>query len=171
MSDVVLSPEAQRLHEQLRNGVGMLPASAPVEKYEELPARSRSSKPHVRKPESVGRFKTMNEFVDFSARLVDTTAQAVWLVLFRETKPNGLASVSQGQIADCIGLTRRTVLRAVQHLEAKLLVTVVRRGKKNGGPSVYRVHCTPKGNSRCDAGDTPTYDTNDTPGVTKRVKT
>jgi hypothetical protein len=157
-SSGTLSPEAQRLREQLRSG-GMLPgASVSVE---ELP----KAKPVKGKSvATAGRFKTMNEFVDFSARLVDTTAQAVWLVLFRETKPNGVACVSHSQIAERIGSSRRTVVRATQHLEDAKLVTVVHRGGLTGGTSAYRVHGTPAG---CDVCITPTSATSVTGGVTK----
>lgn len=166
MIDVVLSPEAQSLREQLRNG-GMLPASAPVETTESFDGkRAKSNQRAIRKPDSVARFKTMNEFVDYSARLVDTTAQAVWLVLFRETKPNGVARISHGQIAERIGSSRRTVVRAVQHLEDAKLVSVVQRGGLTGGSSSYRVHGTPDG---CDASVIPTSATRVTGGVTKPV--
>lgn len=143
MIDVVLSPEAARLREQLRNG-GMLPASAPVETVEPPRNGCREGKLVVRKPDSVGRFKTMNEFVDHAARSVDTTSQAVWMVLFRETKPNGAATISFGQVAERIGVSRRTAMRAIQHLEDARLVTVEKRGRLNEGPSTYRIHGTPK---------------------------
>lgn len=102
-----------------------------------------AGKSKVRSARAIARFKTMNEFVDQSARLVDTTAQAVWLVLFREVRANGIGKVSFGQIAECIGVSRRTVIRAVQHLEEAKLVTVVQRGRMSGGPSTYRVHGSP----------------------------
>ena len=156
MIDVALSPEAARFREQLRNG-GMLPASAPVETEQ---PRSNTDKPRVRKPDTVGRFKTMNEFVDFSARLVDTTAQAVWMVLFREVKPSGVASVSFGQIAERTGVCRRTVIRAIKKLEEAKLVTVMKRGRLNEGPSKYQVHGTPNRSSTGDTHVTSTGDTN-----------
>jgi DNA-binding IclR family transcriptional regulator len=97
----------------------------------------------------------MNEFVDYSARLVDTTAQAVWLVLFREVKPNGLAKVSFGQIAELTGVCRRTAIRAIKHLQEAKLVTIEKRGRLNEGPSTYRVHGTPTGDTQVtSAGDT-----------------
>ncbi len=86
----------------------------------------------------------MNEFVDYSARSVDTTAQAVWMVLFRETKPNGLAKISFNQIAHLIGLKRRAAMRAIQTLEEATLLSVVKRGRLNEGPSTYRIYATPK---------------------------
>ena len=107
-------------------------------------ANGKTTNGKSRKPASIARFTTMNEFIDLSARNVDTTAQAVWFVLFRETKPNGAACISFGQIAERIGASRRTVIRAVKHLEEAKLISVVKRGRMNEGPSVYRVHGTPQ---------------------------
>lgn len=101
-------------------------------------------RPEGKSPATTARFKTMNEFADFSAKSVSTTAQAAWWILFRETKPNGLASVSFNQIADLIGLKRRAAIRAVQELEDAGLLTVVKRGSLKAGPSTYRIHGTPK---------------------------
>ena len=141
-SNGTLSPEAQRHREQLRNG-GMLPAPLPIEDH--LPTNARKGRTAVRNPDSIERFKTMNDFADLSARSVDTTAQAVWWILFRETKPNGHSCISHSQIAVRIGSCRRTVVRATQQLEAAKLISVVRRGGLNGGTSTYKVHGTSKG--------------------------
>ena len=102
-----------------------------------------ASKPHKR-PETTGRFQTMNAFADLSARLVDTTAQACWWILFRETKSNGTATVSHEQIADRAGVARLTVTRALARLEDAKLLSVVKRGGWRNGPSTYRVHATPE---------------------------
>ncbi len=108
-----------------------------------------------------GRFAVLNSFADCGARSVDTTAQACWWILYRETKPNGLARVSQARIAECVGLGRVAVNRALKRLEQAKLLTVVRRGGLHGGPSTYRVYGTP----RCIADDTPPYSADDTGGV------
>ena len=90
------------------------------------------------------RFAALNAFVDFGiadAKL--TPAEAiVWLVLFRDTKANGLARTAQADIARRAGLDVRTVRRAVASLEAKGMLQIVRRGRLNAGPSTYRVHAT-----------------------------
>ena len=80
------------------------------------------------------RFAVANAFADYGARLVDTTAQACWWVLWRETKPDGLARVSFGRLAECIGTHRRTVVRAMGRLAKAGLLTVVRRGGMREGP-------------------------------------
>jgi len=131
--------------------------SAPVQH----PIAKRKKNPHA-----AGRFQVMNDFCDHSARMVDTTAQATWMILYREVRSNGVARVSHCQIAEMIGVSRRTVVRAVQHLEDAKLVTVVHRGGLTGGTSSYRVHGTPQG---CDARVTPPSATRVTGGVTKPV--
>lgn len=90
------------------------------------------------------RFATANGFADAGARLVDTTAQAVWWILWRDTKPDGLARTSFGRIAECVGRSRRTVIRAIGQLAEAGFLTIVRRGSLHQGASTYRVHGTPK---------------------------
>ena len=95
------------------------------------------------------RFAVLNAFADYSARLINTTAQACWWIVYRETKPDGLARVTHQRIADCVGVKRVTVTRAMQRLERAGLLTVVRRGGLRSGPSTYRVHGVPKGEAKC----------------------
>ena len=90
------------------------------------------------------RFGVLNAFADYGARLVNPTAQACWWIVFREIKPNGLARVAHSRIAECVGVSRVTVTRALRRLERAGLVTVVRRGGWRIGPSTYRVHGTPR---------------------------
>ncbi len=75
---------------------------------------------------------------------MDTTAQACWWILYRETKPDGLATVSHQRVAACIGLSRKTVTRAMGRLEAAGLLTIVRHGGWQRGPNTFRLHSTPK---------------------------
>ena len=113
------------------------------------PARdggAKKSQDAKAKATATKRFQQMNAFVDNSARLVGSTAGMVWLVIFREVKaPEGLATVSHRQIADCLGINRRTVLRALKELEEAGLLTVVKRGHMSQKKSsVYRLHGKPK---------------------------
>ena len=93
------------------------------------------------------RFQVANEFADKSARSVDTTAQAVWFHLWREVKPpDAVATISHSQLADKIGVSRRTIIRAISQLESAGLVTVVNRSRiGQPTPSTYRVHGQPEG--------------------------
>jgi hypothetical protein len=151
--------EVAKFRGMLRNG-GTMPSMEPRQSIVDVPAKPR------RNARASGRFRTLNDFCDHSARCVDTTAQAAWLMLYRETKSNGVACMSHGQIAQMIGTSRRTVIRAVQHLEDAKLITVIRRGGLAGGSSSYRVHGTPEGVTLASH---PTSATSVTGGVANRV--
>jgi hypothetical protein len=65
----------------------------------------------------------------------------VWLILFRDAKAaTGTARTGQADIARRAGMSRRGVQVALDKLTANGLVTLVRRGRLNAGPSAYRVH-------------------------------
>jgi DNA-binding transcriptional regulator YhcF (GntR family) len=66
-------------------------------------------------------------------------AVLVWLALWRDTKADGMACASIGNLAGRIRGSRNTVCRALSSLESRGLVEVVRRGSVNGGATVYRV--------------------------------
>lgn len=90
------------------------------------------------------RFAALNAFVDFGIATAGLTpAEALtWLILYRDTKGDGIARTAQSDIARRAGLSVRGVKKAVQALTAKGLLDVVRRGRLNDGPSTYRVHPT-----------------------------
>lgn len=93
---------------------------------------------------TANRFACLNAFADVGARLVSTTAQACWWIIFRETKPDGLARISHRRIAECIGKGRHTVLRAIKELKRMGLLIVARRGTLHGGASTYRIRPVPQ---------------------------
>jgi hypothetical protein len=101
------------------------------------------SKPSKAKGKSKGRFAALNAFVDYSLAGLDHPSRSVWLVLFRDTRPDGLARTAQGDIARRIGMSARTVKRAVSKLETVGLLTVKYRGGLGGRLSVCRVHPIP----------------------------
>lgn len=84
------------------------------------------------------RFATLNGFVDFTAGTLNRAALLVWLVLYRDTR-DGTAATSQTDIARRTGLCRRTVVSALQRLEAAGLLKRVYRGGLRRGTSRYRV--------------------------------
>lgn len=94
-----------------------------------------------------GRFAVLNHFVDVTLRSIDPAATVVWLVLFRDTKPDGLARASQADLARRLGRSVRTVYSALRQLEARGLLVVVRRGRLNTGASVYRVRALGSGDA------------------------
>jgi len=85
------------------------------------------------------RWATLNTFVD--AELADATEAEVrvWLVLYRDVKPGGLARVGMTDIARRAGLTRRAVVNAISSLKTRQLIEVVVRGSINGSPNAYRL--------------------------------
>lgn len=94
-------------------------------------------KPDRRK--TANRFAVLNAFVDFSIRDLSRAECLVWLTLFRDTKPDGIARTSQADLARRIGADRATVKRAVAALVKDGLLSVVHRGGLRQGPSSYRV--------------------------------
>ena len=89
------------------------------------------------KPAS-GRFGILNRFVDETMRTLDRTAACVWLILYRDTKPNGFACTSQTDIARRAGASVSAVHRALRRLDKYGLFVMVRKGRLNVGVSVCR---------------------------------
>ena len=100
---------------------------------------AKAVKPQQSTKSARGRFAMLNTFVDVTLRELDRTAGLVWLILYRDTKPDGLARTAQVDIARRVGLSVRTVRSALKRLEACGLLTVVFRGGLNRGSSTYRV--------------------------------
>jgi hypothetical protein len=100
------------------------------------------------------RFGVLNAFVDYSLPGLSRGEVATWLVLYRDTKANGIARTSIDDIARRIGANRATVLRGVAKLTKIGMLVIVYRGSMRRGPSAYRV-CplapTANGNGNCDA--------------------
>jgi hypothetical protein len=109
-------------------GCSVLPAMEPIP-----PKRTRKGKAQS------GRFATLNAFVDVSMRGLGGSAVMVWLILFRDTKPDGLARTSHADLARRAGVTVRTITTLRGELEQAGLIEVVRRGRLGKGASVYRV--------------------------------
>lgn len=93
-----------------------------------------------RKSAAAGRFGVLNAFADVTLATLDRASIAVWLLLWRDTKPNGLARTSQADLARRGGISERSVRRALDVLDRAGLLDVVRRGRIGSGPSTYRVH-------------------------------
>ena len=104
------------------------------------PARDRNRKP-ARRGRSE-RFALLNAFVDVTLADLTGAEAKVWLILYRDTKANGVARTGQADLARRAGLTVRGVQKALDKLSAKGLVVVVHRGRLNAGPTTYRVHAT-----------------------------
>src|SRR5689334_18002556 len=86
-----------------------------------------------------GRFAEVNGFIDYTLATLTPTAAAVWMILWRDTKPDGMARTGQADLARRAGKTDRAVRKALAELAAAGLLKVVRRGRAGVGPSTYRV--------------------------------
>lgn len=111
---------------------GALPGAAMLPPAEPAPVAMPA-------PRGRGRFAEVNGFIDFTLATLTPTAAAVWLILWRDTKPNGLARTGQADLARRAGKSERAVRKALTELAAAGLVKVVRKGRLGAGPSVYRV--------------------------------
>ncbi len=105
--------------------------------------QGRRARP-VSAPERPGRFRVLNEFVDGQMRDMSAAAAKAWFVLYRDTKPDGLAKTGLSDMAARMGCSGSTAKRAVQELRKSGLVTLERKGAPGRGPNVYRVHGTPR---------------------------
>lgn len=95
-------------------------------------------KPATGKPRSA-RWGHLNGFVDVTLRDLTPAEVRVWLVLFRDTKPDGTARTGQTDIAARAGLSVRMVKKALKKLTDRDIVKVLLRGRLNSGPSRYKV--------------------------------
>lgn len=91
------------------------------------------------KRESKLRFEVLNAFVDQSLAGLTRTELAVWVILFRDTKPNGTARASYDDLARRAGCDRRSVARAIKRLKGRSMLKTVVKGGKESGPSRYVV--------------------------------
>jgi hypothetical protein len=85
----------------------------------------------------------LNAFADFGLAGLTGAETKVWLILFRDaTAATGAARTGQADIGRRAGLSLWAVKLALRSLKAKGMVRLVRRGRLNGGPSVYGIHPT-----------------------------
>ena len=104
--------------------------------------RSRRIQPR-RDQQPPDRFRVLNNFVDGPMRRVSDGAVKAWFILYRDTKPDGLAKTGLSDMATRMGSSVSTAKRAVRDLRKSGLVTLVQKGAPGRGPNVYRVHGTP----------------------------
>ncbi|MFH1417076.1 MAG: winged helix-turn-helix domain-containing protein [Planctomycetota bacterium] len=129
--------------EDLDSYIGRVVTAGP-DKREARGAARRDGKAKATPKRSAERWQTLNYFADVTARTLKSTDVAVWLQLFRNTKPDGLVRISQGELAKRVGKSARAVRSALGRLESVGVLTVVHRGSKDAGPSTYRVRARRK---------------------------
>jgi len=112
-------------------------------------AQSKAARDHIApKPSRQGttrrddgqRWAILNAFVDGALAELTEAEVRVWLVVYREVKPGGIARIGMGQIARLTGIKRRSVARAMDRLKHRGMVEIVSRGCINGTPNAYRLH-------------------------------
>lgn len=108
------------------------------------PAPSRR-RPRTTKRRSSLRFELFNAFVDGGMAGLSRSELVVWIILYRDTKPDGTARTSLADLARRGGMDRQTASRAIGRLEKRKMLQVLRRGGLNRGPSSYRVFPYPMG--------------------------
>jgi len=89
------------------------------------------------------RFGVLNAFLDMTAGALTRAELLTWLILYRDTKPDGTTRTAQADIARRVGITARNVRRALNRLAAFGLVRIVRQGGFRKGASVYAVEPLP----------------------------
>src|SRR5262249_13482337 len=108
-------------------------------------------------------FETFNPFVDRGIRTLSRAGIVAYLILLRDTKPDGTARTSFGSIAARGGICRRQAIRAVRALVGRGAVQVVRRGGRGLGATTY---CVVPGGIEAFGGAPVDGDTSDTNLVT-----
>jgi hypothetical protein len=85
------------------------------------------------------RFGVFNGFVDHGLAGLPRSEAAVWLILFRDTKPTGLARTSLSDLARRGGMSRRQASRALRALIRRGAVHVIRKGVV-GKATIYSLY-------------------------------
>lgn len=89
------------------------------------------------------RFGVLNAFLDMTAGALTRAELLTWLILYRDTKPDGTTRTAQADIARRAGIAARNVRRALNRLAAWGLVRIVWQGGFRKGASVYTVEPLP----------------------------
>lgn len=103
---------------------------------------SQRHDPGYNRPGRSNRWAALNCFVDESLRQVGNTAAVIWLILFRDANKEGTVRTAQSDLARRAGVSIRTVHSAIKSLRSAGLVEVLRKGRLNTGPTLYRIRAT-----------------------------
>ncbi len=101
--------------------------------------RRPSKSPDAKDSRQSSRFASINTFVDITMRGLSGRASLAWVVLWRDTKPNGIARTGITDLARRMGCSTATAKRALAELRTRKLIEVADRGRLGGGPSSYRL--------------------------------
>lgn len=123
----------------------------PTKQTTKVPSEARPPKTAFgrKSKRTLQRFREINTFCDETLRELQRAELAVWLLLWRDTRPDGRARVGQADLARRAGCNERTVRRAIAALEALGLVKTVYQGGWPKRMSVYRVTAVPGADGSC----------------------
>jgi hypothetical protein len=100
---------------------------------------TRRNKGGADRRRSLERFQILNGFVDFGLAGLSRSEIAVWLIIYRDTKPSGLARTSLSDLARRGGMSRRQATRALRALIGRGAVHVIRKGVV-GKATIYSIY-------------------------------
>jgi DNA-binding MarR family transcriptional regulator len=83
-------------------------------------------------------FQNLAGFVDEGARKLSRSELVTYLILLRDTRPNGTARAGLNDLAERGGLSRKSASRAVGSLIGKGVLRIVRRGTP-GKATLYTI--------------------------------
>src|SRR4051812_12130222 len=88
-------------------------------------------------------FEVFNGFADWGVQQLSRSEMAAYIILLRDTKPDGTARTGFTDLARRGGMSRASAIRAVKSLINRGVVEVVKRGGRGIGASTYC--CIPGG--------------------------
>lgn len=125
------------------------PGGAQLEEATIAAGEAETGRPARRSPtatsKAVGqRWVTMNQFIDDIARHLDDTERATWHVLYRHADAaTSTVEVGIATMAEKVGRSTRSVMRAIDQLVSYGLLERLHRGRRQTGPSRYRLATRP----------------------------
>jgi hypothetical protein len=93
----------------------------------------------TRRKYALERFQVLNDFVDLGLADLSRSEIGVYLILWRDTKPTGLARTSLTELARRGGMSERQASRALGKLIGQGAVHVIRRGIR-GKAALYSLY-------------------------------
>jgi hypothetical protein len=87
-------------------------------------------------------FQNLAGFVDHGVRTLSRSELVTYLILLRDTQPDGTARAGLNDLAERGGMSRWSASRAVRSLIAKDALTTVRRGRA-GKATLYTIFPPP----------------------------
>lgn len=83
-------------------------------------------------------FRNLAAFVDEGVRTLSRSELAVYLILMRDTRPDGTARAGLDNLARRGGMSKRSASRAVQSLAVRGVLRILRHGVP-GKPTLYTI--------------------------------